>query len=189
MRFWIGVVLAGIVAGIVAGCSPEVPLSGSARVIDGDTLSLAGQSIRLSGIDAPELDQRCGETACGRDARNFLTDAVAGRNVTCRSTALDQYGRTLATCAVDGTDLGALMVLSGHAVAYRRYSNAYVAQERAARAAGRGVWAADSFDMPWDHRAARRAGIAGTENGPRLSPERHARAGRDSALATDGAAG
>ena len=164
MRFWLGLALTWT----LAGCDPVTPVSGTVRIIDGDTLLLDGQSVRLSGIDAPELDQRCGDRACGRDARAFLSDAVAGRAVTCRGSERDRYGRTIATCAVGETELGALMVRAGHAVAYRRYSTAYLGEESAAHAAGLGVWGAESFEMPWDHRAARRAGLAGTSDYTRI---------------------
>ena len=47
------------------------------------------------------------------------------------------------------------MVASGWAVAYRRYSVAYVADEDAARQARSNIWAG-SFDKPWDWRVGRR---------------------------------
>ncbi len=34
-------------------------VTGPARVIDGDTIEVAGERIRLHGIDAPESGQRC----------------------------------------------------------------------------------------------------------------------------------
>ena len=49
----------------------------------------------------------------------------------------------LATCA--------WLVKNGWALAYRRYSKAYVGQEQAAQAAGRGMWRGE-FVMPWDWR-------------------------------------
>ncbi|NWM64748.1 hypothetical protein GY649_24610, partial [Escherichia coli] len=35
-------------------------ITGKAYVIDGDTVVVTGQHVRLKGIDAPELAQRCG---------------------------------------------------------------------------------------------------------------------------------
>ena len=40
--------------------APTQSLAGKAYVIDGDTISISGNHIRLQGIDAPELDQSCG---------------------------------------------------------------------------------------------------------------------------------
>ena len=53
-------------------------ITGPARVIDGDPLFVAGQEIRLYGIDAPECNQTCawpGKTIpCGRLATLALMD-------------------------------------------------------------------------------------------------------------------
>ena len=50
-------------------------ITGQPRVIDGDTLEVAGQRIRLHGIDAPESRQLCrrdGELwLCGKDAHTI----------------------------------------------------------------------------------------------------------------------
>jgi endonuclease YncB( thermonuclease family) len=127
-------------------------ITGEARVIDGDSLVVAGVEIRLYGIDAPEYRQYCFRRgrpwACGIDATRTLRALIASRPVACRGREEDRYGRTVATCAVDGRDLGAAMVAGGHAVAY----GAYHEEERAARNAGRGIWSS-RFERPADWRA------------------------------------
>lgn len=66
---------------------------------------------------------------------------------------LDRYQRLIATWWKGTEDLNGWLVLNGWAVAFRRYSTAYVAAEDTARAAKRGLWAGD-FEMPWDWRKA-----------------------------------
>ena len=61
----------------------------------------------------------------------------------------DRYGRTLAICTVGGLDVNAWLVSEGWALAYRRYSLAYVALEEAAQAAQRGMWRG-RFVPPWE---------------------------------------
>lgn len=121
-------------------------LDGPVRVIDGDTLEISGERVRLFGIDAPEHDQRCTDAAgrpwaCGTRATEALRDLTRGRAVRCSGEEQDRYGRLVARCTVAGRDLGAAMVHDGMAFAYRRYSRDYVGAEEQAKAAGRGIWA------------------------------------------------
>lgn len=128
------------------------PVTGPARVVDGDSLVVDGQDIRLEGIDAPELAQTClrGEQVwrCGRDAATALRRMVADRHVSCRGREKDRYGRLLAVCNAGGVDLNAAMVKAGYAVAYGNY----LADERDARDARRGLWASQ-FEQPAAWRA------------------------------------
>ncbi len=80
-------------------------ITGQPRVIDGDTIEVAGQRIRLHGIDAPESRQLCrrdGEPwRCGKDATSALSAFLGGRAVNCEELDRDRYRRIVAKCAVD----------------------------------------------------------------------------------------
>ncbi len=119
-------------------------MTGQASVIDGDTIEIHGTRIRLHGIDAPESGQHCyigGKPwRCGKDAANVLADLIDRRPVTCQERDQDRYGRVVVVCRVAGGDLGAWLVGNGLALAYRRYSTAYVQHEGRARLAKAGMW-------------------------------------------------
>jgi len=128
---------------------------GHASVIDGDTIDIQGQRIRLYGIDAVESGQHCVRGGavwyCGRDSAFALADRIGRAVIDCRGREFDRYGRLVAVCFKGGEDLNRWMVEQGWAVAYRRYGMDYAAAEDTARAAGRGLWSSN-FEMPWDWR-------------------------------------
>jgi endonuclease YncB( thermonuclease family) len=131
-------------------------ITGTASVIDADTLDIGSERIRLVGIDAPESGQRCRDAKgalvrCGSIAANAL-DAWINRNpVTCILEGRDRYKRALGKCSVRGQRVQDWLVRNGHAVAYRQYSTEFVEAELAAREARAGIWAGD-FIMPSDWR-------------------------------------
>ena len=139
-------------AGILIFCLLATPaladVTGPARVIDGDTLEIQGQRIRLHGIDAPETSQLCRLDGkpwqCGKDATNALAGKIARQPVTCE-------------------DLEKWMVVNGWAVAYRRFSLDYVEEEADAQAARRGIWASE-FVPPWEWRRGKR--LAANDSAP-----------------------
>src|ERR1700726_2154464 len=101
-------------------------LAGQASVIDGDTLEIHGTRIRLWGVDAPESNQFCrGEDSlqyrCGAKAANELDAFIARRPVDCSPVSLDQYGRTVAVCSINGVDLGEWLVRNGPALDWPIY--------------------------------------------------------------------
>lgn len=137
-------------------------LTGPARVIDGDTLEIAGRHVRLEGIDAPETAQTCGRRfigtwSCGTAASNALNSLVSGHEVACESRGTDKYDRMLGICFVDGRDINAEMVREGFAWAFVKYSKTYVQQEAEARASKAGIWQGES-EPAWVYREKRWAG-------------------------------
>lgn len=161
----ISILLAVMVLGLGQATAREIV--GPAKVIDGDTIYIGEHKIRLSGFDAPESEQTCQANKqtydCGAVATEGLGQLTAGQTVQCQTSDKDRYGRWIASCRVNGTDLGAWMVGNGLAVAYRRYSTAYVADEEAAKAKELGLWAGP-FVMPWDWRQGKRLAKAPTSN-------------------------
>ncbi|MET3993719.1 endonuclease YncB(thermonuclease family) [Bradyrhizobium sp. S3.9.2] len=138
-------------------------LTGRASIIDGDTLEIHGSRIRLWGIDAPESDQLCrGDDSlqyrCGAKAASELDRFINSRPVTCVPIDIDRYGRTVASCSVEGVDLAGWLVSQGHAFDWPHYSKGKYAQaQHKAERDGLGVWTG-SFAKPWIYRACVRAG-------------------------------
>lgn len=144
-------------------------ISGRATVIDGDTIEIRGERIRLQGIDAPESAQLCYQESgkawrCGQKASLALADMIGERRVECSSRTRDRYGRLIAMCRTD-VNLNSFMVRHGWAVAYRRYSEDYIREEQISRKTGEGVWSG-RFVMPWDWRRGKRISKANTSDCP-----------------------
>lgn len=129
---------------VLAACIGAEAPEGRARVLDGDTIVLAGETVRLFGIDAPEHSQTCQDDTgaawpCGRAATNRLRQIIGAQPVSCTPRDRDRFGRLVATCTAGGGDIAARMVEAGMAVAYRRYSRAYIPHETRAKAQGLGL--------------------------------------------------
>lgn len=131
-------------------------LVGRATVIDGDTLELHGERIRLAGIDAPESGQFCLDSLnspwrCGQQAAWALHRLVAHKTISCEAASKDKYDRYIATCFQGKENLNEVMVFLGMALAYRRFSQEYVVAEETAYEYGLGMWKG-KFIAPWDWR-------------------------------------
>ena len=93
------------------------------RVIDGDTIVVAGVHVRLWGINAQER-----YTEPGKVATAFLRSLIDGKMVFCHDTGTKTWGRPVMQCFVLGPDLGDALVDSGNAVDWPKYSRGYYAR-------------------------------------------------------------
>lgn len=146
---------------LLAGPLFAAEVTGVPQIVDADTVYVGTQKVRLSGVDAPETEQVClnsrGQNSnCGIEAKNRLQAHSGSRPWSCQLSGTDRYGRSLGTCSIEGEDVSRWLVRNGWALAFRRYSTAYIADEDYARDHKSGLWSG-AFIAPWDwrHRSAK----------------------------------
>lgn len=101
------------VAGILAAC----PALAGVTVKDADTIVVDGTSVRLNGVDAPELG-----TPAGQDAKRWMVNFLRGKSVECRLNGERTYDRWVGVCYAEGEDIGAAVIAAGKALDCARYS-------------------------------------------------------------------
>lgn len=176
---WLG---ARTISGLTGASMPSIPgipgfarpvLEGQATVSAGDKLRVNGQTIRLTGIEAPELEQDCGGKGregrwrCGTAARDQLSSLIKGRKVRCELSGGSQVGATPGSCYIGTQDIAAEMVSRGHVFAQSGLFSSYGRQEQDARNANRGIWKGSS-ERPEAYRA--RLWEAATKAAPQGCP-------------------
>lgn len=128
---------------------------GNARVIDGDTININNNKIRLHGIDAPETKQTCKldsvDWFCGKQSTEELKKIINNQSVECKVNDIDIYNRYVAICLVNELNLNQWMVKNGWAIAYRYYSTDYIIEEKYARDNKSGIWKSE-FLKPYQYR-------------------------------------
>jgi|TARA_R110002124_G_C8971684_1_gene515186 micrococcal nuclease len=99
-------------------------------IYDGDTFranikgypAIVGEhmSIRINGIDTPELRGKCEkEKQLARKAKQFTVEHLrAAKSITLKNIKRGKYFRLIADVYIDGVSLGVLLVKQGHAIKY-----------------------------------------------------------------------
>ena len=106
------------------------------KVIDGDTfVTTTGEIIRLANLDAPEITQ-----TFGYESKTFLQKCILYQRVLLRYVNTDVYKRKVCNVYLNNSVwINKLVVDSGYAWAYKRYSVLHEAQVRA-RKKHIGLW-------------------------------------------------
>ena len=111
----------------------EKIIEGRAKIIDGDTIHINKNKIRLHGIDAPEIKQTCKIKDkiwnCGIESSLALKKLILNNNISCVVSDIDKYKRYIAECFVNNQNINELMVRNGWAIAYRYYSLDFINDE------------------------------------------------------------
>ena len=110
-----GVLILAITLGIVAARADPIVIEGRAEVIDGATIEIWGQRIRLAGIVVPDPN-----STDGKAGKRFLQDLLADIRVRCRvedpSFPFGLSGR----CFAADVDISGRLVQMGYARRVRR---------------------------------------------------------------------
>jgi endonuclease YncB( thermonuclease family) len=144
-KFLLALSLIILPAIILPALAHAADISGVPKIHEGDQVTIGSSKIRLSGVDAPSVDQLCLDTkgerwTCGVAARDELIKHADNKSWTCHVARVDRRGRSVAHCEVDG-----------EALSYVRVSHDYDSDEKAAREAKAGMWQG-AFIAPWDWR-------------------------------------
>ena len=153
-RAWVSLCLVGS-----ASLAMGAEISGVPQVVDGDTLTVEGQTLRLAGVDAPARDQPCyspDEWECGEGAAQALAGLVNQQIVLC--TVTEESDTPSAVCSLEERELNAWMVTHGWGLAASA-PGPYTHLEEQAAVAKRGLWLGG-----FEPTAVWKAWVAGTLN-------------------------
>ena len=140
----------------ILGCTQQVTTISGVEIIDGDTFRLAnGDTVRLIGIDAPELSQ-----PGGKMSREYLAYLLLGKPITLERGPEDRdnYHRLLRFVYVNDLCINEEMIRQGYAEArylpespIREY---YLHLEMQAETTRAGLWSDNVFqprsEVDWD---------------------------------------
>jgi endonuclease YncB( thermonuclease family) len=144
---------------LTASAASADTIAGRASIVDGETLEIHGERIRILDVDAPESRQTCtrpdgSEWKCGQQAAIALADWIGTRTVICETDRKDRYERWLAHCMSGGEDMARWLASRGWAVPYRECKCEVIRDaSEGAQSLQRGIWSG-TFMMPWEWRKA-----------------------------------
>ena len=145
-----------LLIGAIVGCTQQADTISGVEIIDGDTFRLTtGDTVRLIGIDAPELSQ-----PGGKMSREYLAYLLLGKPITLERGPEDRdnYHRLLRFVYVNDLCINEEMIRQGYAEARYLPENPirdyYLQLEIQAETAKAGLWSDNvfqpRFNLNWD---------------------------------------
>lgn len=120
------------------------------KVIDGDTIEVRQEKrnykVRLSEIDAPEINQKF-----GTESKNYLASLVLNEEIELIYITEDRYGRIVAKIYKDNKDINRSMVRNGLAWVYDYYveDQSLYNDQNLAKKNSFNIWSEVSPTPPW----------------------------------------
>ena len=122
------------------------------RVLDGDTVDVININnkenyrIRLTEIDAPEIDQ-----PHGKKSTLYLNYLIKDKILDVEIKGVDKYQRTLGKLYLNGVDINKQMVISGNAWVYDKYvtEKSFYKEQNNAKQFRIGLWYNTDPIPPW----------------------------------------
>ncbi|MDD3443928.1 MAG: thermonuclease family protein [Zavarzinia sp.] len=103
--------------GRVSAAPAPMVIDGYASVVDGATIDLMGERIRIADLSVPALGETCaGGTDCGLAAALDLRRLVGWQKISCTARGRDTGGRLLADCRYGDRDVATQMRVRGWGV-------------------------------------------------------------------------
>lgn len=135
---------------------PKETVAGYAVSLSGDMMRIDGKTVRMAGIEAPELTQTCsranaGTWNCGQSALSALRRLTGHHTITCNIQKIDAAGNRVGTCRAGDIDLAAEMVRNGHVFASGGLFTTYGSEQAEAQSAKAGIWSGTA-KSPKDYR-------------------------------------
>ncbi len=137
------------------------------RISDGDTIKFTvtdgpntgtSMTIRLAGIDAPEIAHKKNETGqpLGQESKAYLSNLCNSTSANIQVVSKDQYGRIVALIWIGQSCVNVSMVRAGMAEAYREYlkdlpkgiKDAILTAEINAKEEKLGIWSLETYTRP-----------------------------------------
>jgi endonuclease YncB( thermonuclease family) len=132
-------------------------VEGRAFALSGDTLRVRDTVVRLAGVEAPLISQRCSKPGnrrwrCGEAAQDALARTLRAGTVRCDLSGTDEAGQALGTCYMRDKDIASGLVREGALFSSGGFLASYGSEEKQAKAERAGLWQGEA-ERPSDYRA------------------------------------